>query len=269
MLSKYLIVADVDGTLLPQDKKLPRRTVEAVRRFIAGGGNFSLDTGRVHQGCRELLEELGIRIPSVHCNGAYLYDPASDREIESTYLPREARARLFQAAEAFPDICLATFDPQGRFVRLNWPKVVTPACRWCENLPLVREEDVPGEWYKALLFREPEGMEELHAYLDAHPLPGSYYVNSDASLCEVMAKGVSKGGGLQKLARVMGIPIENTFALGDYFNDVSMFEAAGTSVAVGDGAPEILDMCDMRVCSCADGAAADLIEYLEKREGLR
>lgn len=269
MLSDYLIVSDVDGTLLPGDGELPRRTVEAIRRFIAEGGNFSLNTGRVHFGCSSLLKELGIRIPSIHCNGAYLYDPAADREIEPTYLPREAREGLLKAAEYFPDVCLAVFDEHS-FIRLNQPRVVTEVCRrWCEELPLTRPEDVPGEWYKALLFREAEGMTELHAYLDQNPLPGCCYVNSAASLCEIMEKTVNKGEGLRKLARVLGIPIENTFAIGDYFNDVSMLKAAGTSVAVGDGAPEIRAMCDMTVGPCAGGAAADLIEYLEKKEGLR
>lgn len=42
-----------------------------------------------------------------------------------------------------------------------------------------------------------------------------------------------------------------------------MLKAAGTSVAVGDGAKDIVDMCDMVVGPCAQGAVADLIEYIE------
>ena len=100
--------------------------------------------------------------------------------------------------------------------------------------------------------------------MDRHPLEGTYYTNSSAVFCEIMAKGGDKGEGLRKLARVMGVDIRNTYAIGDFYNDIDMLKAAGTSVAVGDGAKDIVDMCDMVVGPCAQGAVADLIEYIER-----
>ncbi|MDD2956180.1 MAG: HAD family hydrolase [Oscillospiraceae bacterium] len=269
MLSDYLIVSDVDGTLLNHDGTICPRTLEAVHRFIAEGGKFSLDTGRVHFHCGELLETLGINIPSIHCNGGYLYDNAEDHVLDPTYLPRKARAQLLAVVKEFPDVCLAVFT-EDEFCRLNDPQGENDSCRRlrCE-LRRTEAEEIPGEWHKALFFRDEDKMAELHTYLNAHPISGCYHVNSNAELCEVMAEGVSKGNGLRKLARHLSIPIERTFAIGDYFNDVSMLQAAGVSVAVGDGAPEVAAMCDMVVGACADGAVADLIEYIERLEGLR
>ena len=124
--------------------------------------------------------------------------------------------------------------------------------------------EIGQDWFKILFVRAPEKMDELHRWLDQHPLEGTYYINSSAVFCEMMAKGVDKGEGLRKLARVMGVDIQNTYAIGDFYNDIDMLKAAGTSVAVGDGAKEIIDMCDMVVGPCAQGAVADLIEYIER-----
>jgi hypothetical protein len=46
---------------------------------------------------------------------------------------------------------------------------------------------------------------------------------------------VNKGYALQILAEYEGIPLDKIIAIGDGWNDQSMFEAAGFSIAMGDG----------------------------------
>ena len=75
-------------------------------------------------------------------------------------------------------------------------------------------DEIGQDWFKILFVRAPEKMDELHRWLDQHPLEGTYYINSSAVFCEMMAKGVDEGEGLRKLARVMGVDIQNTYAIG-------------------------------------------------------
>lgn len=51
--------------------------------------------------------------------------------------------------------------------------------------------------------------------------------------------GVDKGAALKKLAEKLSIPIEETIAIGDNYNDLAMLEAAGLSVSAGNAVEDV------------------------------
>ena len=59
---------------------------------------------------------------------------------------------------------------------------------------------------------------------------------------EIMDKNGHKGNGLKQMAAHFNIPIEDTVAIGDNFNDVPMLEAAGLSVAMGNAKEDVKTM---------------------------
>ncbi len=61
---------------------------------------------------------------------------------------------------------------------------------------------------------------------------------------DIMAKGVNKGDGLEKLAKLTGVSLKNIMALGDAKNDASMLKIAGFGVAMGDAAQITKDAAD-------------------------
>ena len=62
--------------------------------------------------------------------------------------------------------------------------------------------------------------------------------------------------------------IDQTVVVGDYYNDIEMFEAAGFSACVAGAPEEIKQLVDKVLVSCEEGAVAQLIELLEaKYEG--
>lgn len=54
-----------------------------------------------------------------------------------------------------------------------------------------------------------------------------------------MDKHGHKGNGLQEMAAYFNIPIEDTVAIGDNFNDVPMLQVAGLSVAMGNAEEDV------------------------------
>ena len=56
-----------------------------------------------------------------------------------------------------------------------------------------------------------------------------------------MDKNGHKGNGIQQMAH-FNIPIEDTVAIGDNFNDVPMLEVAGLSVAMGNAEEDVKAM---------------------------
>ena len=45
-LSDYLLISDIDGTLVNTKKEIPPRNIEAIAHFREMGGRFTIATGR-------------------------------------------------------------------------------------------------------------------------------------------------------------------------------------------------------------------------------
>ena len=72
---------------------------------------------------------------------------------------------------------------------------------------------------------------------------------------------------LGELCTYMGIPIENTVAIGDYFNDIELMRAAGHSVAMGNAPKEVQLAADTVTGRCLDGGVAEVLYGLIRKYG--
>ena len=64
------------------------------------------------------------------------------------------------------------------------------------------------------------------------------------------------------LAKRLGIAIEDTVAVGDNLNDLSMVKAAGLGVSVANGVDALKEAADLVVPSVQEGGVARLIERI-------
>lgn len=72
----------------------------------------------------------------------------------------------------------------------------------------------------------------------------------------------SKGKALRILSEYLNIPIENTIAIGNDKNDISMFEVAGLSVAVANASNDIKSRVDYITLSNDEDGVAVFLETL-------
>src|SRR3984957_11083584 len=70
-----LLLADVDGTLVTQEKVLTQRAIDAVRALGAAGILFALTSGRPPRGMSMLIEPLRISTPIAAFNGGLIVEP--------------------------------------------------------------------------------------------------------------------------------------------------------------------------------------------------
>ena len=87
--SDTLFLADLDGTLLSPDAVLSPESRALLNRFIAGGGKFSISTGRSPATVFAILDGLDLRLPVSLMNGVLIYDPAGKRCLASESLSPE------------------------------------------------------------------------------------------------------------------------------------------------------------------------------------
>lgn len=269
-----LIALDLDGTLLNSGKVVSERNAAALSLAAAQGNVIAPATGRA---LRAIPEQV-MAFPFVHyaitINGAKVSDT------------RAGQALL--RAEIALDTCLRLLDFVGRYDAMydcywndaGWvDRSFLERVRYYnsdeEVVTLLRTTRAPVDDLKAFLrengqpvqkvqlcFRDMAERETARAEIAA-AFPEILVTSSFRNNLELNAADADKGRALLALAQHLGIPAADTIAFGDSSNDLRMLRAAGTSVAMGNAAPEV-----RAVCGCVtdtndhDGVAAFLYAHV-------
>ena len=271
MFSDILLTVDYDRTLTGPDGIIPQRNLEAIRYFMANGGAFTLNTGRSIPMIADLKKLVPVNAPMLLYNGSAAYDLQTEKLTFFHEIQSDMRAMIEQIQNTFPDMTVEvqSIDAHYRF------KAEDPA--WdllCDNCHCARGYARPGTdlgpFLKFALYGEirsphiydmfegsPDELERigqvqqqlLNMYGDRLEI-----FRSAARILDAHAKGVSKGRSALELKAQLGRKI--LVCAGDGENDLPMMEAADFAFCPGDAA--IADKYQ-NVCSCGDGAVADVI----------
>ena len=261
-----LLVTDLDGTLLRDDKSISEKNLRAIEYFQAEGGAFSFVTGRPPFAMGPVLELISPKIPFGCLNGGGVYDHKVGKYVFKTPISRESFALVDYVKALFPDAGFefVTFDT----CYLYRSNAVIEELRRFERLPdnYVDSYDIPGELCKLMVGIDQSQMPLVMQALDEHPDRQCYEMMRTASeYYEILPKGSHKGRALYALADYLGIPYAKTVAVGDNNNDVDLLRAAGLGVAVAN-ASEITKAAAKVVLDRTNeqDAVAYLIECLDR-----
>ena len=128
-------------------------------------------------------------------------------------------------------------------------------------------EDIPENVLKYVICCSPEIMNEVREYAKDVCSNDVSIVQSSEFFLEILPKNNSKGNALKKLCSIMSIPVENSVAVGDYENDISMIMTAGLGAAVDNAMPDVKEAADIVLPACEENAVANLIYFLEEMYG--
>ena len=240
-----LIVSDMDGTLLANDKSVPEGNRRAIKRAREKGIRFSICTGRIQTMTEFYLKELKLDTPVITANGAVIWDPVSKKILWDYPMDEDEIFRLMWFCKEHKlDYCALTmersyFSPDNvRRRRFELYNEIAKAhgfypmqlCEFDDEFRCLRGEHV----YKVLIYEVKAGQTALaRKYLDALEKTG--YTTSEKGLLDIAHRSVNKGFGLARLAELLHIPLERVCAMGDYENDIPMLEICGSPVAMGNG----------------------------------
>ncbi|MGO4212833.1 HAD family hydrolase, partial [Terriglobus sp. YAF25] len=92
------------------------------------------------------------------------------------------------------------------------------------------------------------------------------YPERDLCIVDILPAGCSKGIALERLARSLNLPMGQTLAVGDNWNDLSMLQTAGSAALMSNAPPDLLALArrhGWRVLpSHAEDGVAQLLEDL-------
>lgn len=262
-----LILTDLDGTLLRDDKSLSPANRAALVRAAAQGAEVVVATGRFFGGIpRELLELPFLRY-FILMNGAKVYDRREDRVLYRSEIPLAQAERVMDLLEPLDCTVDCYQNDVGWMERRYFDHldyyVTDPVSR-----AMVRSHRRPVDDLRAQVRAGGDTVQKMQAYfphLELRPrvmallrreVPGVVQSVSLPTNLELNAAGATKGAALAELCRALGVDPLDTAAFGDGTNDVSMLAAAGVGVAMANGAPETRQAADLvTVSNQEDGVA--------------
>ena len=265
-LSKWLIASDIDGTINNKARQLVKRNYDAIHRYIDEyGGNFTLASGRSPESMRKHFKRLNIADgKAIVINGAGIYDFAKEEMIWSDPLNEHCIDMVRKSIEKYPFLAFQVIS--DKVVYLFRP---TPSARiLAENAQypikyFYNFDKIPKEnWYKVIYTGFPVEMKMVAKFIESMSSTTENLMFSSAWSYEMVNEDTNKGKAVLKLAEMLGVDMEHTAAIGDYFNDYEMLKQVGLPACCGQAPKGMKEIAKLVTCHCNDGAVADLIEYI-------
>ncbi|WP_457945166.1 HAD family hydrolase [Caproiciproducens sp. LBM24188] len=264
-LNGILVISDLDGTLIDRNYTVPERTLRAVERLKRAGGRFTVATGRSPESGRRYIEAVAPNSPGVILNGTLVYDFETGKILwQNPMNTSGAKECIDRIRDHFPETGIEVFATQGLGVvhRNEWITQHLSREGIREFLPDVFHGPV---LCKAIFADEADVIRKIIDFTGTFAHEEVRFVTSSPHFLEMLPAKADKGSALRELMRICGYAREQVYAIGDYYNDLELLDAAGFA-AVPDNAPDDLKQrADLVVCSCDEGAVGNLIEYLEQK----
>ena len=258
-----LLASDFDDTLYGMDLRIPERNLEALRYFTGEGGYFAVSTGRAHRTFAPYAHLVPMNAPAVLSNGAAIYDFQADRMLEQTQLPESAPRDLAAMMAEFPSLSLEVYH--GEDIYVCHPNYITFSHLKKVNCDYTECEvaGMPTPWVKALFHQEREVLLQVQARLLGQWGDRYEAIFSNPRYLELTAKGSNKGGGVARVAELLGVAPEYIYCVGDNQNDIPMLELSAIPFAPANCAREVKDWGARILCHCNDGVIGAIVELLD------
>jgi Cof subfamily protein (haloacid dehalogenase superfamily) len=236
-----MLIADVDGTLVTQEKVLTKRAVAAVLGLHKAGIQFSVTSGRPPRGMAMLIDPLSLTQPLAAFNGGVLIKPDLTTVVDQKFLPVGVPKKVIEAIEnhgldvwLYTDTGWFVHDPNAAHVaREEWTVKFPPTVVKTFSGLLGRVAKIVGvsDDYDRVAQCEKDVQQAGGAHISA--------ARSQPYYLDVTHPQANKGGVVLAMSRLLNIPAEGIATIGDMPNDVLMFEKSGVSIAMGNASPEV------------------------------
>ena len=261
---KYrMLVSDLDNTLLDSASQIPREVRDAVEYARGKGVYVVLCSGRCFLSMLIFERALG-PIPDnqlgISFNGGLIYESLSQKALTDYRLDR---GLAFELIDALKSKGASVLVYQGGTLYAEYETRDVIDYRRGVLLPVVILDDfrqLSGDISKVLIRGQRSFLGQLEESLRdlASGRCNTYF--SAYNLLEYCPPEASKGAGLLSVCGYLGMRPEESVAVGDQNNDISMLRAAGLGVAVANATDEAKASADLVMDESNDqNAVAEII----------
>jgi Cof subfamily protein (haloacid dehalogenase superfamily) len=236
-----MLIADVDGTLVTQEKVLTKRAADAVLRLHDAGIEFSVTSGRPPLGMAMLIDPLKLTQPLAAFNGGVLIKPDLATVVDQKVLPAGVPEKVIEAIENH-GLDVWVYTDTGWFVRdPNAAHVARE--QWTVKFPPSVVKTFAGLLGRvAKIVGISDDLDRVaKCEKDVQQAGGTHIsaARSQPYYLDVTHPQANKGGVVLAMSKLLKIPAEVIATIGDMPNDVLMFEKSGVSIAMGNASSEV------------------------------
>lgn len=257
-----LIATDIDGTLVNPKGKIPPMTKDILMMWQKQGGKIALVSGRNYTDCLPLIEDLHLSEYGgyiIGANGQFIQNCATQEKDEQEKLSIEQCLQIIDSAKSMQLVSVLGFNNKlynvgtGFSLFISRLYSVARKLQWIyrqvDGYPQTNTTDIRPYLTEGLgkigFFSRYKKLLQFEKLLHKNH-PGqfdTYFVAKN--WLEVTKKGTSKGNALIRLCKLEKLSIDETIAFGDGGNDLSLLEAAGIGVAMGNAMVQLKEKADL------------------------
>jgi Cof subfamily protein (haloacid dehalogenase superfamily) len=237
-----LVVSDVDGTLLTNDKRVTPASLETIHRLRKQGIHFTIISSRPPKGLKVVGDLVSLTGPVPTFNGGVIVSPNLVTVLREKLLePIVAECLLRELVQpnisfwVYTDVDWYVPDLNGPYVQheIHVVQFEPIVARDLTSTPLDRVAKIVAvsEDFVALAELEKWVQQEFRGAVSA-TRSQDYYL-------DITHPDANKGEGILLISELMNIPTSQIASIGDMQNDVSMFRQSGLSIAMGNATPDV------------------------------
>ena len=260
-----LIAADMDGTLLDEDARLPEETFDLIHQLREKGVRFVASSGRRYDTLRWFFEPVADEMDYVASLGTQVYADGRllDREVFST----AAVLRLFETCQMFDCLHLALYDTTHTYLLNDQSAYVRELDKDLPDAQCVFDPPSPDvSIIKAAICCDQRDQIMDMAYVLERELSEWFtFLPSGSRWIDVTPRHVSKATGLAQVMRYWGIEPDEVMAFGDSMNDYAMLRFVGQACVMDNARYAVKQVASRVVGTNAEHAVqAEMRRLLEE-----
>lgn len=271
-----LVLIDIDGTLVGDNKLIPHRNHEAIQQILKKNVIVTLVTGRSYHSCSDVLHAITEDVPMVFQNGAFIYQPKADIILRKEYLlPEIARFLVDQGRKNSlytilftdflhsQDMVVESVYEGGYAPYLTRNLSRTVVVNQIQIFPSMNISEV------VLLGQERIIQEIHHKVKELFPEQFSPVKSFDLQgeiFFEFFGPLVSKAHAVHFLSDHFQVPLSDIMFIGDSFNDIEAMNIVGLPIAMGNAIKEVKEKAKFICKTNNDAGVAHAIQTFLLKE---
>ncbi len=235
-----LVIADVDGTLVTEQKILTERARAAVQALRRGGIGFAITSGRPPRGMAMLVEPLALDTPIAGFNGGIFVEPDMT-VVKECLLAAEPAHRAVALIRGHGMDVWVYSGKEWLVHNSEAPHVARE--QWTVKFPPTVVDDFGPALQRAVKI---VGVSDDHNLVARCERDAQVALGAEASVArsqpyylDVTHPSANKGTVVEALSELLSVPMAEIATIGDMPNDVLMFRKSGLSIAMGNAGPDV------------------------------
>lgn len=247
-----LLILDIDGTIAGMSNQINETIIQSIEKIKNKGIQVGLATGRMYCSALRFYHTIKGDLPIIAYNGAWIQNPKDEEIYSHIPLPKEIALELleyYQQPEWQDEVEVHFYLDDQLYVQT----VTENTQYYCQRSQV--KPNLVEDLHSLLkvnptkvlaLCHNPDLTKKLALDLQQrYPKEKVFLTQSNPIYLEATHSSVNKGNAIKYLAqKVLNVSPQEIMAIGDNFNDLTMLEYAGISIAMGNAPDEVKQKVD-------------------------